>query len=157
MIIRRFKRDDGEILLKVFLSSVRNVASRDYTPQQIAAWLPNDDQSIQRWLSNISQLRPYVVEVNHKVAGYADLQRSGLIDHFYVSGEYTGQGVGTSLMKHIASEARRDGLRELTAFVSLTAEPFFLRHGFSVVERCFPVRHGVTLPNTLMRKVCDAQ
>lgn len=155
MIIRRFKRDDGEILLKVFISSVRNVASLNYTPQQIAAWLPNDDESVQRWLSNINHLCPFVAEVNCKIVGYADLQRSGLIDHFYVSAEYTGQGVGTCLMKHIESEARREGLSELTSFVSLTAESFFLHHGFSVVERCFPVRHGVTLPNTLMRKVCD--
>jgi len=98
-------------------------------------------------------LSPFVAEVNHRIIGYADLQNNGLIDHFYVSGGYVRQGVGSRLMAEIEKEARNSGLHELTSFVSLTAEPFFLHHGFRIVRRCFPVRHGVMLPNALMRKV----
>jgi len=56
------------------------------------------------------------------------------------------------LMERVYQEARSLGLTELTSDVSKTAEPFFLRHGFQVVERRFPVRRGVTLENALMRK-----
>lgn len=55
-------------------------------------------------------------------------------------------------MKTIHDEARRLGVKELTSNVSKTAEGFFLRHGFEVVERGFPIRRGVTLQNALMRK-----
>ncbi|MFO4770363.1 GNAT family N-acetyltransferase, partial [Salmonella enterica subsp. enterica serovar Stanley] len=41
---------------------------------------------------------------------------------------------------------------ELTSNVSKAAEVFFLRHGFHIVERGFPICRGVTLQNALMRK-----
>ena len=84
--------------------------------------------------------------------GYADIQPNGYIDHFFISGPYARQGVGTLLMKHIQKEAQLLGIAEMTSDVSKTAEPFFLRHGFQVVKRGFPIRRGVTLQNALMRK-----
>ncbi|ROR15057.1 GNAT family N-acetyltransferase [Erwinia sp. JUb26] len=154
MEIRRFRNGDESALLRVFFSSIHNIASADYTPEQIDAWAPKD-RDPQLWASHISQLRPFVVEVEGEIAGYADVQPDGYIDHFFVSGSYPKQGVGTLLMKGIHEEAERLGLTELTSNVSKTAEGFFLRHGFHVVERGFPVRRGVTLQNALMRKVLE--
>lgn len=76
-------------------------------------------------------LRPFVVEVEGEIAGYADIQPNGYIDHFFVSGAYPRQGVGTLLMSRIHDEAKLLGISELTADVSKTAEPFFLHCGFS--------------------------
>ncbi|WP_255569872.1 GNAT family N-acetyltransferase [Erwinia sp. S43] len=149
--LRIYREGDEAALLKVFLSSIRDIASRDYTPDQIAAWAP-EDMDPQRWASHIKQLQPFVVELEGEIAGYADVQPNGYIDHFFVAGNCPKQGVGTLLMKAIHDEARRLGLSELTSNVSKTAEGFFLRQGFHVVERGFPVRRGVTLQNALMRK-----
>ncbi|MFG1172551.1 GNAT family N-acetyltransferase [Erwiniaceae bacterium CAU 1747] len=151
MKIRRFREGDEIPLLHVFFSSVHGIASRDYTPEQIAAWAP-DDMDKQKWTRQIGQLQPFVVEIEGKIAGYADVQSDGYIDHFYVSGNFPRQGVGTLLMEGIHQEARRLGLSELTSNVSRTAEPFFLRHGFHIVRQGFPVCRGVTLQNALMRK-----
>jgi putative acetyltransferase len=98
------------------------------------------------------ELRPFIAEAKGEIAGYADIQPNGYIDHFFVSGAYPRQGVGTLLMSRIHDEAELLGISELTADVSKTAEPFFLHHGFQVVERGFPIRRGVTLQNALMRK-----
>ena len=98
------------------------------------------------------ELRPFIVEVDGEIAGYADVQLNGYIDHFFVSGTYPRQGVGTLLMNTIHEKARQLGVYELTSNVSKAAEAFFLRHGFHVVERGFPVRRGVVLQNALMRK-----
>lgn len=149
--IRRFREGDEIALFHVFLSSIHDIASRDYTPEQIAAWAQKD-RNPQRWASHIATLNPFVVEVEGDIAGYADVQSNGYIDHFFVSGSYPKRGVGTLLMQAIHDEARRRGLSELTSNVSKTAELFFLRRGFHVVERGFPVRRGVTLQNALMRK-----
>ncbi|TKU87917.1 GNAT family N-acetyltransferase, partial [Citrobacter sp. TBCS-14] len=70
---------------------------------------------------------------------------------------YPRQGVGTLLMDRIHEEARQRGMGELTSNVSKAAEAFFLRHGFHVVERGFPVCRGVTLQNALMRKYLAKQ
>ncbi len=89
--------------------------------------------------------------------GYADLQPDGLIDHFFVAAPHGGTGVGQLLMDRIHAEAGRLGLAELHADVSLTAEGFFARNGFVVVERRMPVRRGVSLPNARMRKPLAAR
>lgn len=151
MLIRRFRHGDEVRLLHVFLSSIRDNASRDYTPEQIAAWA-SDDIDPNRWETHLRTLKPFVVEVNDEIAGYADVQSNGYIDHFFVSGHYEKQGIGTRLMDAIHEEAILLGLHELTSNVSKTAEHFFQRHGFHVVERGFAVRRGIAIPNAMMRK-----
>lgn len=151
MQVRRLTNGEEIACLGVYFSSIRDIASRDYTPVQIAAWAP-EDMDPKKWASHLRQLRPFVVVIGGEIAGYADVQPNGYIDHFFVSGHYPKQGIGTLLMKTIHDEARRLDLKELTSNVSKTAEGFFLRHGFEVVERGFPVRRGVTLQNALMRK-----
>lgn len=151
MKVRRYREGDEPALLQVFFSSIRDIASRDYTSEQIAAWA-SEDRDPQLWASRIRQLQPFIVEIEGEIAGYADVQSNGYIDHFFVSGKYPKQGIGTLMMNAIHVEANRLGLKELTSNVSKTAEGFFLRHGFHVVERGFPVRRGVTLQNALMRK-----
>ncbi|ORM65356.1 GNAT family N-acetyltransferase [Pantoea rodasii] len=151
MEIRRFKDGDASALFDVFSSSIRDLASRDYTPQQIEVWASKDIDP-QQWASHMKALNPFVVEVKGRIAGYADVQSNGYIDHFYVSGAYAKQGVGSLLMKGLHEEAERLGLNELTSNVSKTAESFFERQGFTVVKRNLPVRQGVTLQNALMRK-----
>ncbi len=151
MEIRRFRTGDEDALFQVFLSAVHDIASRDYTAAQIEAWAPTDIAP-KEWASRMRALRPFVVEVEGEIAGYADIQPNGYIDHFFVSGAHTRQGVGTLLMSRIHDEAKLLGIRELTADVSKTAEPFFLHCGFHVVERGFPIRRGVTLQNELKRK-----
>lgn len=150
-IIRPFQPGDEPSLRRVFESAIHGVASRDYSPEQIQAWAPADHDPVQ-WAVRMQTLRPFVAVMDGEIVAYADVQPSGYIDHFFVSGDRPRQGIGTRLMDRLHREAMALGIAELTSDVSLTAEPFFLRHGFEVVERRFPVRGGVTLQNALMRK-----
>lgn len=151
MKIRRFAAGDAPALLAVFHSAVHQTAARDYTPEQLAAWAPADIDTA-RWAEHMRALRPFVVEQGGQIVGYADVQPSGYIDHFFVSGQHPRQGIGARLMQRIHEEAQTLGLAELTADVSLTAQPFFAHYGFELVERREVVRDGVTIPNALMRK-----
>lgn len=148
--IRRYKPGDGEKILSVFLSSVREIASVDYTESQIKAWSLVDDR--EKWISNIQHLKPFVAEIHGDIAGYSDLQSNGYIDHFFVSGSYVKMGVGSALMHTIHKEAQRLNIKILSADVSKTAEAFFSKHGFHVEKRQNPVRRGIELPNALMVK-----
>lgn len=151
MEIRRFRLGDETALLRVHISAIHIISSKDYTPEQIEAWAPSDfDAGL--WASRIREIAPFVVEVGNEIVGYADVQRNGYIDQFFVSGTHGRQGIGIRLMARIHEEARSLGLTELTSDVSKTAEPFFALHGFQVVERRFPIRRGVVLQNALMRK-----
>lgn len=151
MEIREFKPGDEAALFRVFFTAIHEVAARDYSREQVAAWAPADfDMGL--WAGRMQEIRPFVAVLGSEIVGYADVQSDGYIDHFFVSGFRPRQGIGKRLMARIHEEAGALGLAELTSNVSKTAEPFFALHGFHVVERGFPVRRGVTLQNALMRK-----
>jgi len=151
MLIRAFIDGDETELRQVFMSSVHGLAGRFYTPGQLDAWAPRvHDEG--RWADKMRALRPFVAVVDARVAGYADLQDSGCIDHFFVAARCAGRGVGSSLMAHIHRAAVERGLPELFAQVSLAAESFFARHGFTVIRRQMVAVNGVSLANAVMAR-----
>ena len=152
MPIRRFHIGEEYELFEVFHSAVHLVASRDYTPDQIDAWAPVG-LDMELWARKIRDIKPFVAEVDGKVVGYADLQPTGYIDHFFVSGYHQDQGIGRLLMSTLLSQAATLGLRELRSDVSRTAQPFFEKFGFCIIEERAPKVRGVVVPNAFMRKL----
>jgi putative acetyltransferase len=150
MHIREFQLGDEGSLYAVFVSAVRELASKDYTPEQIEAWAPASFDR-EAWAKRLQSIRPFVVESNGRLVAYADVQPTGYIDHFFVSGPFARTGIGTLLMNRIHETAISQGIGTLTSDVSRTAQPFFARFGFVVVEQRAPVVRGVMVPNALMR------
>ncbi len=136
----------------VFLSAVHGLAFRDYTRKQIEAWAPLTTDA-DAWAARIRTIRPFVVEQEGQVVAYADVQTDGYIDHFFVSAPHARKGIGSMLMAHLHAIAGAHSIRELSADVSRTAQPFFEKFGFSVKEQRSPVVRGVVVPNAHMRKV----
>lgn len=149
--IRRYSPGEEPALFDVYYSAIHLVASRDYTPEQIHAWAPKDLDTV-LWEKRIRGINPFVADVNGEVVGYADLQANGYIDHFFVSGNHPRVGIGSLLMKHLLREATSLGLSELTSDVGRTAQPFYEKFGFVVVEQRRPEVRGVVIPNALMRR-----
>ncbi|MDJ0710936.1 MAG: GNAT family N-acetyltransferase [Woeseiaceae bacterium] len=151
--IRRFRTGDEAILRTLFFDTIRNVNRRDYTEEQVRAWAPEDYEP-EHWAHRMRELNPFVCEVDGEIAGYADLQSSGYIDHFFVSKNFQRRGVGTSLFERIEAEARARQLKELSADVSITARPFFERFGFAVIRQQQVTINDVVLTNfRMVRKI----
>lgn len=151
MRIRRFKPGEEPALLEIYHSAIHLIASRDYTQEQVNAWAPASlDEEL--WVRRIRGINPFVAELEGALVGYADIQDSGYIDHFFVSGRHSRQGIGRSLMEALESEAKHLGVTELTSDVSRTAQPFFARFGFQIVEQRMPVVRGIEVPNARMCK-----
>jgi putative acetyltransferase len=148
--IRRYAPGEESTLFNVYYTAIHLVASRDYSPEQIKAWAPCDIDS-NLWKERIHGINPFVAELDGEIVGYADLQARGYIDHFFVSGNHPRCGIGTALMNHLLQEARVAGLPELTSDVSHTAQPFYEKFGFAVVEHRLPELRGVVIPNASMR------
>jgi putative acetyltransferase len=156
MHVRNFTVGDEPALQAVFYSAVHTTAASDYTPAQLDAWAPRLPD-MERWTARMRAIRPFVVEEDGRagdgrIIGYADLQANGYIDHFYVSGANVRRGVGRMLMERIHSRAEELNLASLFSDVSRTAQPFFERFGFLVLEHKTVVVGGVRLPNTRMSK-----
>lgn len=154
--IRHFRPGDGPALRALFHASVHGLARASYTPEQLDAWAPLAYDPVP-WNAQLQANQPFVAEVDTDtgmgMAGYTDLQATGYIDHFFVAPAHAGQGVARALMAHIHAQAALRGIHRLWADVSLTAEPFFAKSGFSVEIRQQVERGGVVLANACMVKM----
>lgn len=86
------------------------------------------------------------------IAGFADPQLSGLIDHFFVTGLYAGRGGDKALMAQIHRVAQQAGMANLWTDMSLSAELFFSRSGFAVQAQQQVQVQGVVVVNAHMGK-----
>jgi putative acetyltransferase len=152
LTLRRWRPGDEAALWQLKYRTIHTINRADYSAEQCAAWAP-DDLDPQAWQQRVVGMDPFVVELDGELAGFADLQADGYIDHFFCAAERQGCGVGRALMNHIHQQAQAQGLRRLYAQVSLTARPFFEHAGFVVVsEQQLLVRGGVALKNFGMEK-----
>ena len=149
-LIRNFCVGDEADLSRVFQSSIRELASADYTTEQIEVWA-GASFDLEQWVMRIRELKPFVVEIDGVIVAYADLQLDGYIDHFFVAGKYSRQGLGSLLMSHIIENAIAKGITTLNAEVSVNAQNFFARFGFVIVEQRSRKIQGIVLPNALMQ------
>ena len=131
--IRAYSEADLDALIDLFTSSVRQVASRDYSPAQIEAWAPvavNREQ----WATRLGSRPTYVAEAGGQIAGFSDLEPDGHIDMLFVHADHQGQGVARALLDHITARAHEQGIARLFTEASITARPVFERSGFELIE-----------------------
>lgn len=147
--LRKFVPSDAPFLRDLFFYTVRHVNIRDYSPAQVQAWAP-DEYDREEWLKKIALLDPFVVDINGVIVAYADIQPDGYIDHFFCHHQYQGQGLGRMLMQKLKSTAQQQRLANIYAHVSITAKPFFLKHGFSVTKAQQVEVRGQVLKNFVM-------
>lgn len=148
-LIREFQRQDASPLRGVFMSSVHGLAAPFYRIEQLEAWAPaRHDEAA--WTRKLEALRPFVAVLGGRHVGYADLQVSGRIGHFFVAAPYAGRGIGSALMDRIGDAALASGLPLVHGDVSRSAEGFFLRRGFMLEHRQTVAVRGVLLENARM-------
>lgn len=131
-------------------------AAADYTAAQIEAWSQPNTRDLGEWNVSMLSRMSFVAEVDGHVVGFSDVDREGYIHMMFVAPNYQRHGIAGVLLKHAEQRARAGGATALSANVSITARPFFERHGFVVeAERHAEVR-GVTMLNFSMRKVLSS-
>jgi putative acetyltransferase len=154
MEIRKFTDMDINQIVSLFYATVHSVNKRDYSEEQLAAWAPKDEEmlKLKTWKDAMSQNVAYVAEINGKVVGFSDMTKQGHLDRLYVHKDFQGQGIASSLVSTLESEARKLGLIEVDTEASITAKPFFERQGYRVMQRQVVERRGVELVNFKMVK-----
>jgi len=145
------ENSDSAITWAIKFNTIRNVNIRDYTLAQIKAWAP-DNLDMKLWQERVSDINPFIAELNGQVVGFADLQKDGYIDHFFCHSEFQRIGIGRALMEHIFSVAHANKLSRLYSKVSLTARAFYEHHGFKVVKQQYFEVQGEKLTNFIMEK-----
>jgi putative acetyltransferase len=152
-VIRRYEAADLDAVMSVFLRSVRGVASRDYDAGQIAAWAQVDRDV---WSRRRLDRPTWVALLDDVIAGFIDLESSGHIDMLFVDPASQRRGVASALLGTVENAARVQRLAVLDTDASITARPFFEKHGFQVVRSQDVALRGQRLTNFRMEKRFDA-
>ena len=148
-VIRRYEAADLDGVIGVFLRSVREVASRDYDAGQIAAWAQADRDV---WSRRRLERPTWVALLDDVIAGFIDLESSGHIDMLFVDPASQRKGVASALLDTVENAAHVQRLAVLDTDASITARPFFEKHGFRVVRSQDVALRGQRLTNFRMEK-----
>lgn len=141
---------DADITLALFQRSIREVASRDYTPAQIEAWAGHMDRRV--WANSLERQCTWVAMLDDTPAGFASLTDRGHLDMLFVSPAHQRRGVASALLNTVEQSVRRRGITRITTEASLTARPFFEARGFKAVIAQEMKRRGQVLRNFWMEK-----
>ncbi len=152
--IRKYKESDAPALWASFYHTIRNVNIRDYSKAQVEAWAPDEFDS-EIWQQKMDSILPFIAEIEGEIVGYADLQESGLIEHFFCHDKYQRKGIGRSMMEHVIKIGQLKGIFRLYSEVSITARPFYEKFGFKVVKEKIVAVHGQKLCNFVMENSAD--
>lgn len=149
--IRQYTASDASALTSLFHSSVREIASRDYTASQIREWAPDRIDEM-RFGQKCASRPTWVAEVEGRIAGFSDLEPDGHVDMLYVHPEFQRRGVARALLKHIEEVARATALPRLYTEASITARPVFEAVGFQTIVPQAATIRGVSMMNYRMEK-----
>lgn len=149
--IKAYEPEDAQATIDIFLRAIREVASKDYSPEQIAAWAKVDDAEV--W-ARCRASRPTWLAMDGSVpVGFTDLKPDGCLDMMFVDPDQQGKGIASLLLATVEKAACEQGLQRIFTEASLTARPFFERRGFVVVAAQQVKKRGQTLANFRMEKV----
>jgi putative acetyltransferase len=152
MQVRKFKSGEELELWQLFHDTIHQINKSDYTTEQTMAWSP-DTPDIEQWRARIHGISPFVVEHEGTLLGYAGIQLTGYIDHFYIHHQWQRRGVGSLLMRKILEVAKENNISKLVSDVSITARPFFESWGFEVEQEQLVQIRGSILKNFKMMRI----
>jgi len=137
----------------VFERAVRGIASGDYSPAQIEAWIGAEPRE-GRFREKMADGRRCWVAIDEQdsVTAFVDLEADGHIDFLFADPAVAGRGVTASLLDALEQAAREASLSRLHVEASEPARRFFLKRGYSVVERRDFRIGGVPIHNYAMER-----
>ena len=151
MLIRLFQEQDSIAIAKLFHDTIHEVNIRDYSPEQVSAWSPEDLNFID-WAEHCIKKFTYIAEEDAKIIGFGQLEANGHIDCFYCHKGYQRRGVGTRLYRTIEAKALELKIERLFVEASITARGFFKSRGFAVIKEQQVSCRGEKLTNFVMEK-----
>ncbi len=93
MTLREYLPEDIEQILKLFYNTVHMVNAADYSPAQLDAWAPQNQDAAQ-WNSSLC-INSHACSrgENGEIAGFADLAADGYFNRLYVRVDFKRRGI----------------------------------------------------------------
>lgn len=148
MIIRKYLSSDCKYLAELFYQTVHSINAKDYTIEQLNAWATGD-VDMEEWNRSLSEHFSLVAMKDGIIIGFGDIDRTGYLDRLYVHKDYQNQGVATAICDELEHAFQ---VRKITTHASITAKPFFLHRGYTVIKEQQAIRSNIPLTNYIMEK-----
>ena len=156
MHVRKARVEEAQAIIDLHVDTVRRVNSRDYSPQQIDAWLGRRRVEVTEAMIRDGQYYVCVDEAGH-LLGMGNIKGDELFA-LYVSADHQGEGIGSLILRRIEEDALGDGICRIKADSTVTAEGFYRRCGYVVFERkVLKIARGQTLEVVAMVKELKAE
>lgn len=146
MIIRQYKKEDCDLVSKLFYETVHSVNAKDYSSEQLSAWAKNAD-SLKFRRNDLLKQNTLIAEINGVITGFGSIDNFGVLDLLFVHKDYQNLGVATAL----CDELEKD-FSIIKTYSSITAKSFFESRGYTVVKSQEVERLGIKLKNYEMQK-----
>ncbi|WP_059360032.1 GNAT family N-acetyltransferase [Parachlamydia acanthamoebae] len=152
IIIRKYKPEDAQALADIYYNTIHQINIQHYTEEQVKVWAPETTLESSRWAKKFERTNPFVAIIDNIIVGFAEFIPDGHIDCFYCHHNWIGKGVGAALMGAILEQARALNIARIFVEASITAKPFFEKHGFNTVSKQTVVLAGIELTNYVMER-----
>lgn len=154
LLVRPYHPEDLETLVELFYETVHTINAAHYKQEQLDAWAPagEKEERIEKWRHSLGQNASFVAEQKGKIVGFGDLQKDGYLNRLYVHKDHQRQGIAAALLKAIEEEAKKLVLPKIALDASLTAKPFFEKHGYRTIRQQTVLRKDAALTNFKMAK-----
>jgi len=154
--LRRAEPQDAEAVCDVYRLSIHVLCAGHYRPDQLEAWASGLDPQAFREALILPEVVGVVVEHGDEVLGFALLQGPN-VRALYVRPDASGQGVGTTLLRALESEAALRLAPVLCLFASLNSRAFYEANGFQSLGRTtHPLTERVSVECFEMEKSLQA-
>ncbi len=122
-----------EEMLRLFHNTVHTVNAKDYDSEQLKNWAPEAIDK-QKWEERLTNNVCLVSIHDEQIVGFGELSEEGSIDTMFVHKNHQGKKIASRLLQQLTNYAQDHCFKTLTTEASITARPFFERHGFKVVK-----------------------
>ncbi len=138
-------------MLRLFYNTVHTVNAKDYTREQLENWAPQAIDK-KKWKDRLTNNVCFVTICRNQIVGFGELSEEGGIDTMYVHKNHQGKKIASRILKELTDYAHHHSFKMLTTEASITARPFFERHGFKVIKTQTNHYNNIVFVNYKMKK-----
>lgn len=149
--LRPFLPEDVPVLAAIFVASIDELAEEDYSNAQREAWASAAEDET-KFSQRLAGQLTLVATIESSPVGFASLKGTDHLDLLYVHPGFARQGVATALCDALEKLAAARGAAALRVEASDTAEPFFVKRGYTGQQRSTVTVGDEWLANTTMKK-----
>lgn len=123
------------------------------TPKrEVEDWASCGD-SIEHWKEVLS-VHNYVAALDQEghIIGFSSMNTEGYLHSMFVHKDWQHKGVASMLLSEVEKMALGYGVHKISAEVSITARPFFEKHGYKMVKEQKAKANRLYLTNYVMKK-----